>query len=213
METTIGNLGPAEARASKVRRGRHLEYFTVGWNVIEAFAAILTGIGAGSTALIGFGIDSAIESSSGAVMIWRLQDGAGAERREALALKLVGVCFLLLAVYVGVDAGRTLWLNQAPDESLLGIIIAAISLVVMPILANAKREVARSLGSRALEADSRQTDFCMYLSAILLVGLGLNATLGWWWADPAAALIMVPIIAKEGVDSLRGETCECQTCA
>ena len=193
-----------------VRRGRHLEYFTIGWNVLEAAVAIGSGIVAGSTALIGFGIDSAIESSSGAVLLWRLQDGEDGERRERRALQLVGVCFLLLAAYVAIDATSALWLGEAPDESIVGIVVAAVSLVVMPILAHEKRKVAHSIGSRALEADSRQTALCMYLSAILLVGLGLNALLGWWWADPVAALIMVPIIANEGREALKGETCGCQ---
>lgn len=192
-----------------VRRGRHLEYFTIGWNLLEAVVAVGSGVVAGSTALVGFGIDSAIESSSGGVLLWRLQDGEEAEKREKRALQLVGVSFLLLAAYVALDAGKALWLQEAPDESLVGIIVAAVSLVVMPLLANAKRQVARSIGSRALEADSRQTDLCMYLSAILLAGLGLNAVLGWWWADPLAALIMVPIITNEGIEALKGETCEC----
>lgn len=194
---------------SLIRRGRVLEYFTIAWNVLEATVAIVSGIVAGSTALIGFGIDSAIESSSGAVLLWRLQDGQDGERREKLALQLVGVCFLLLAAYVAIDAGLALWFQQAPDASLVGIIVAAVSLVVMPILAHEKRKVASAIGSRALEADSRQTDLCLYLSAILLAGLGLNALLGWWWADPVAALIMVPIIANEGREALKGETCGC----
>jgi len=194
-----------------IRRGRRLEYFTIGWNLLEAGVAIAGGLVAGSTALVGFGIDSAIESSSGAVLLWRLQDGTHGEKREALALRLVGVCFLLLATYVAIDAGRALWLLEPPAESLIGIAIAVVSLVVMPVLAGAKSKVAHALGSRALEADSRQTDLCMYLSAILLGGLGLNALFGWWWADPVAALIMVPIIAREGIQSLRGDTCDCQT--
>jgi len=193
-----------------LRRGRILEYFTIGWNILEAAVAVISGIVAGSTALVGFGIDSAIESSSGAVLLWRLKDGADGEQREKLALQLVGVCFLILAAYVGIDAGRALWLGEAPDESIIGIIVAAVSLVVMPLLAHEKRKVASSIASGALEADARQTDLCMYLSAILLVGLGLNALFGWWWADPVAALVMVPIIANEGREALKGETCACQ---
>lgn len=204
-----GNQERRTKNTNLVRRGRRLEYFTIGWNLLEAVVAVGSGVVAGSTALIGFGIDSAIESSSGGVLLWRLQDGEEAEKREKRALQLVGVSFLLLAAYVALDAGKALWLQEAPDESLVGIIVAAVSLVVMPVLANAKRKVARSINSRALEADSRQTDLCMYLSAILLIGLGLNALFGWWWADPAAALIMVPIITNEGIEALKGETCEC----
>ncbi len=193
--------------ASLIRRGRRLEYFTIGWNLLEAGAALAGGIVAGSTALIGFGIDSAIESSSGAVLLWRLQDGSHGEQREARALRLVGLCFLLLAAYVALDAGRALWLREPPAESLVGVVIAAVSLGVMPLLARAKRRVAHAMGSRALAADARQTDLCMYLSAILLGGLGLHALFGWWWADPVAALFMVPIIVREGVLALRGEAC------
>jgi len=199
--------------ASLIRRGRRLEYFTIGWNLLEAGVALAGGIVAGSTALIGFGIDSAIESSSGAVLLWRLQDGVHGDRREARALRLVGLCFLLLAAYVALDAGRALWLRKPPAESLVGIVIAAVSLGVMPLLARAKRRVAVAMGSRALAADARQTDLCMYLSAILLGGLGLHALLGWWWADPVAALIMVPIIVREGVLALRGEACACHPAA
>lgn len=190
--------------AASVRSGRRLEYLTIGWNSLEAIAAIGAGIIAGSIALIGFGFDSIIEVSSGAVLLWRLVSG---EHRERLALKLVGISFLALAAYVTFDAGKSLILREPPDESFIGIAIAALSMVVMPLLARAKRKVAASLDSRAMLADSRQTDICAYLSAILLAGLGLNALFGWWWADPVAALVMIPIIAKEGVEALRGETC------
>ncbi len=190
-----------------VRRGRRLEYLTLGWNLVEAVIAIGSGMAAGSTALIGFGIDSLIESTSGAVLLWRLSTDARGDLREERALKLVGLSFLLLAAWVGWEAVSTLVIREEPDESLVGIVLAAVSLVVMPILARAKRKVAVGLGSRALEADSRQTDLCAYLSAILLMGLSLNALFGWWWADPAAALVMVPIIAREGVNALRGEEC------
>jgi divalent metal cation (Fe/Co/Zn/Cd) transporter len=130
------------------------------------------------------------------------------ERREQTALKLVGISFFALATYVAFDATKSLILREAPEESYVGIIIAALSLIVMPLLARAKRRVATGLNSRAMKADSRQTDICAYLSAILLGGLGLNALFGWWWADPVAALLMVPIISKEGVEAFRGETCD-----
>lgn len=197
-------------RAKSIKRGRALEYFTIGWNSLEAVVAIGTGLLAGSTALVGFGIDSIIESTSGAALLWRLRDGDKGEAREKLALRLVGVSFLLLAAYVAFDAGKSLILREPPEVSYAGIVLAALSLVVMPMLARAKRRVAAELNSRALQADSRQTDICAYLSAILLAGLFLNALFGWWWADPVAALVMIPIIAKEGVGALRGETC-CET--
>lgn len=190
-----------------LRSGRRLEYLTLAWNVLEGLVSVGAGILAGSTALIGFGADSFIESASGGILLWRLQDDERHEEREALALKLVGGSFFLLAAYVACGAGRSLLLQEPPETSWPGVVIAALSLVVMPWLARRKRAVARELDSRALVADSHQTDLCAYLSAILLVGLLLNALLGWWWADPAAALVMVPIIANEGREAWRGESC------
>lgn len=198
---------PSDASAS-LRSGRKLEYLTIGWNVVEAVVSIAAGAAAGSTALIGFGIDSAIESSSGAALLWRLQDRADHEERERMTLRLVGVSFLLLAAYVAVDAGRNLLLQDRTSPSLLGIGIAVASLIVMPWLARRKRLVAADLGSQAMNADSRQTSLCAYLSGILLGGLVLNAGLGWWWADSVAALLMIPIIAREGIEALRGERCD-----
>ena len=195
------------AREESLRKGKRLEYLTLLWNSVEAVVAVGSGVLAGSTALVGFGVDSLIESSSGAVLLWRLSEKEGGDSREGLALRLVGYSFLALAAWVGWDAAKALLRKEAPEESIVGIVLAAVSLIVMPILARAKRKVAGELGSRALEADSRQTDICAYLSAILLVGLGLNAALGWWWADPMAGLAMVPIIGWEGVGALRGEVC------
>lgn len=194
-------------RALAARDGRRLEYLTLGWNIVEAGVAIGAGIAAGSASLLGFGIDSVIESASGAVLLWRLQQHEADEHREKLAHKLVGASFLLLAGYVAYDAGESLWNRETPEASVLGIAIAALSLIVMPLLARAKRAVARRLQSNALAADSRQTSLCAWLSAILLAGLGLNFALGWWWADSVAALVMVPIIAREGVDALQGKVC------
>jgi len=202
-------LDPA-ARALLVRRGLRLEILTLAWNSLEAVIAIAAGWIAGSIALIGFGLDSVIESASGAVLLWRLRRDADPARREHVerrALQLVGWSFFALAAYVATDAARSLWLRESPDRSTVGIVLAAVSLVVMPLLARAKRRVAARIASRALHADARQTDLCAYLSAILLGGLLLNAFLGWWWADPVAALLMVPIIAREGRDALRGERC------
>lgn len=189
----------------QVGRGRLLSYLTIGWNSLEGIIAVGAGLAAGSVALVGFGVDSVIEVSSGAIILWRLAAG---EKRERLALRFVGISFLALAAYVAFDAVKALIYSEAPETTYVGITIAVLSLVVMPSLANAKRRVARELASAALAADSRQTDICAYLSAILLGGLVLNAVFGWWWADPVAALIMAPIIAKEGVEALYGETCD-----
>ena len=190
-------------RTRQLRHGRKLEYFTIGWNIFEAVIAIGAGWFAGSIALLGFGVDSVIESLSGSVLLWRLSSPAHDEGREKIALKLVGVSFLILSAYVAFDAMKSLVSREAPDTSLVGIGLSITSLIVMPLLARAKRLSASRLKSRAMKADSRQTDLCAYLSAILLGGLILNALFGWWWADPVAALIMVPIIAHEGLEGLR----------
>ena len=198
------------SRADMVRRGRHLEYFTIGYNSLEGLIAIVAGFIAGSIALVSFGFDSLIEVTSGAVLLWRLHadvDEGRRERVEAVSLRIVGICFVVLAVYVSYDSITSLLKREAPEESLIGIGLAAVSLVIMPLLVRAKRKVARRINSGALMADSKQTELCTYLSGILLVGLVLNAMFGWWWADPVAALIMVPIIVKEGIEGLRGETC------
>jgi divalent metal cation (Fe/Co/Zn/Cd) transporter len=196
-------------REEWVRRGRVLEYFTVGWNLLEGAVSVTAGVLAASPSLVGFGMDSFIESTSGAALLWRLRvdDEETRERREQIALRLVGSSFILLAVYVAYDSATSLIWKELPEASYLGIGITLVSLIVMPILARSKRTVAAAIKSRALEADSRQTDLCVYLSAISLVGLALNALFGLWWADPVAALIMVPIIVKEGIEGLRGEAC------
>ena len=187
-----------------------LEYVTIGWNLVEGLVAVSSGVVAGSPSLIGFGFDSFIESTSGFALLWRLRvdDEHLRERREQIALRLVGVCFLLLATYILYDSVKTLIYRESPQSSLVGIAVTLVSLVLMPILAYKKREVAKSIKSKALEADSRQTDLCVYLSAITLGGLILNSLFGWWWADPIAALLMTTIIVKEGVEALRGETCD-----
>lgn len=190
------------------QRGVRLEYVTIAWNSLEGLVAIASGLVAGSIALFGFGLDSAIEVFSGAVLLWRLTSRPeDAQKTERVAIKLVGGSFIALAAYVAYESIATLLGREAPQRSMVGIGLAIASLAVMPILARAKRRVAASLGSRALRADSRQTDFCAYLSAILLGGLLLNALAHWWWADPLAALVMVPFIGKEGIGGLRGETC------
>jgi divalent metal cation (Fe/Co/Zn/Cd) transporter len=202
-------------RAGLVKRGRRLEHFTIVYNSLEGLIAVFAGIMAGSIALVGFGFDSLIEVTSGSALLWRLHSDADEARRvrvEGIALRIVGVCFLLLAVYVSYDSIKSLIWREEPRESIPGIVLAIVSLFVMPLLVRAKRRVARAINSGALMADSKQTELCTYLSAILLAGLLLNAWLGWWWADPVAALIMVPIIVKEGIKGLRGESCEdCHT--
>jgi divalent metal cation (Fe/Co/Zn/Cd) transporter len=182
--------------------------FTILWNSAEGIVAVVLGVLAGSIALVGFGIDSFIEMSSGVVLLWRLQsrrDRETAERAERTALGLVGLSLLLLAAYIIYESGSALLHREAPSTSVPGIILALASLIVMPLLARRKRRVAVAINSRALEADALQTSICTYLSSILLGGLGLNALLGWWWADPAAALAMTPLIAREGAEAVRGE--------
>ena len=189
-----------------VRRGKQLEYLTIAYNSLEGVIAVAAGLAAGSVALIGFGFDSGIEVAASLLLVWRLHAGERAEKR---ALQLVGVSFLALAAYVAFDAGKSLLRREVPEASAIGIALAALSVIVMPWLARAKRRVADAIASRAMRAEARQTQLCMYLSAILLAGLALNAAFGWWWADPVAALAMVPIIAGEGREALRGEACEC----
>jgi divalent metal cation (Fe/Co/Zn/Cd) transporter len=197
-------------RQAAAHRGKRLEYFTIGWNTLEGLVAVVAGGLAGSISLVGFGIDSFIEVTSGTVLLWRMSVDADAlkrERHEKRSLRLVGVCFLALALYIGYESVSDLLSRKAPEHSIPGIILACVSLVVMPLLSRAKKKVGDELGSAAMHADAKQTDFCVYLSAILLAGLLLNVTLGWWWADPLAALLMVPIIAKEGIDGARAKAC------
>jgi divalent metal cation (Fe/Co/Zn/Cd) transporter len=203
METVLGRQGVA-------LRGKRLEYFTIGWNTLEGLVAVVAGALAGSISLVGFGIDSFIEVTSGTVLLWRMSVDADAmkrEQNEKLSLRIVGVCFLALALYVGYESVSDLVSRKPPEHSIPGIVLACVSLVVMPVLSRAKKKVATRLGSSAMHADAKQTDFCVYLSAILLIGLLLNAMLGWYWADPLAGLIMVPIIAKEGFDGMRATAC------
>jgi divalent metal cation (Fe/Co/Zn/Cd) transporter len=198
-------------RAESIRHGRRVEYFTIVWNTVEGLVAVIAGLIAGSISLVGFGMDSFIEVTSGSVLLWRMSVDANVrdrERNENRALKIVGICFLALAAYIAYESGTDLWSKRGPERSIPGIILACVSLVVMPLLSRAKRRVGNSLGSAAMHADAKQTEFCTYLSAILLAGLLLNAFGGWWWADPVASLIMVPIIAKEGIEGLQGKACD-----
>ena len=206
LMATVDTLG----RPAAVLRGRRLEYFTIAWITLEGLVAVVAGIVAGSISLVGFGIDSFIEVTSGSVLLWRMSVDWDAHRRprnEKLALRIVGACFLVLAAYIAYDSISDLWSMRAPEHSIAGIVLVCASLVVMPILSRAKRKVGHALGSAAVRADAKQTEFCTYLSAILLLGLLLNAFFGLWWADPLAALIMVPIITKEGIEGLQGKAC------
>ena len=197
-------------RRSLALHGRRLEFFTITWNSLEGLVAVIAGAMVGSISLVGFGVDSFIEVTSGAALLWRMStdaDERNRERREKLTLQIVGASFLALAVYVGFEAIANLMARQGPEESVVGIALACVSLVVMPVLAHAKRRVGKALNSAAMQADAKQTEFCTYLSAILLGGLLLNMVWNVWWADAVAALVMVPIIAKEGIEGLQGDTC------
>jgi divalent metal cation (Fe/Co/Zn/Cd) transporter len=197
-------------RQAATQRGKRLEYFTIAWNSLEGSVAVIAGMIAGSISLVGFGIDSFIEVTSGATLLWRMSVDANQqtrERNERLSIRVVGFCFLALAGYVAYESVLDLIARKAPEHSVPGILLACVSLVVMPILSRAKKRVGIELGSPAMQADAKQTDFCVYLSAILLAGLLLNAALGWWWADPVAGLVMAPIIANEGVEAVKGKAC------
>jgi divalent metal cation (Fe/Co/Zn/Cd) transporter len=192
------------------RRGLILAWLTIGWNVIEAMVAIGAGAAAGSIALIGFGLDSVVEVASSMVIVW--QFGAEArhgadEARERLALRLISISFFVLAGYVIVQAGWDLWAAHEASTSVVGIVLAGASLVVMPVLAFAKRKTGRLMGSPTLVADAAETQLCTYLSAVLLAGLVLDATLGWWWADPVAALLIAGLAVREGREAWRGDHC------
>lgn len=192
-----------------VRRGRWLSTATLAYNCLEGVIAIVLGVTSGSVALVGFGIDSGIEVSASLVALWRLAADAEPKRRarvERMSHRIIGCLFVALALYVAYDATIALFRHEAPSASVPGIVLAVASLVVMPYLAREKRRIGTALGSRALISESAQTSLCTYLSAILLGGLLLNALVGWWWSDPVAALLMVPIIAREGIEGLRGES-------
>jgi divalent metal cation (Fe/Co/Zn/Cd) transporter len=200
------------ARSALIRRGLLLNYATIGYNIVEAVVSLIAGLLAGSVALLGFGIDSVIEVTASGVAQWRLRSDGEPVRRERVertSLRLIGACFLGLAAYVTVDAGKSLWLQERPSRTIVGVVILALSVLVMPLLARAKREVADQMQSGALRAEARQTSLCAYLSFIALSGVALNAAFGWWWADPVAALAMVPIIVIEGIAGVWGKADDC----
>lgn len=196
-------------RGALVRRGRWLAWFTIAWNTIEGVAGIAAGVVAGSIALVGFGVDSYVEVFAGSVILWRLakerHGQALSDAAERRAVRLIAVTFLLLAAGVGTESVRKLVIGAEPDESLFGIGLALVSLIVMPLLARAKRHVGEQLDSRAVTADATETVLCVWLSAILLAGLGLNALFGWWWADPLAGLGIVYVAGREGIEHWRSD--------
>ncbi len=205
---STANTIPSVARRAQLnRRSLHLAYATAGYNLLEGIVAVAAGAAASSAALLGFGLDSFVEVSSALVVIWQFRSRVP-EDRERLALRLIAVSFFALAAWVSVDAVRSLLGSGEAEPSPVGIGIAAVSVVVMPLLVWAKRRTGHELGSATVVADSMQTMLCTYLSAILLVGLLLNATLGWSWADPIAALVIAGVAVKEGVEAWRGEQCD-----
>ncbi|MEV6527878.1 cation transporter [Longispora sp. NPDC051575] len=207
--TRAGQAGPSVRRRARLTRTiRLLVAATITYNVVEAVVAITAGTMADSTALIGFGLDSVIEVASAAAVAWQFS-AADHERRERAALRIIALSFFALAGYVTVDSARALLGSGAAGHSTVGIALAAVSLVVMPALSHAQRRAGRELGSRSAVADSRQTLLCTYLSAVLLVGLGVNSLFGWSWADPVAALVIAAVAVREGRDAWRGDTC-CQ---
>ena len=189
-----------------VRRVRLLVAATIAYNAVEAVVAIVAGAMASSVALIGFGLDSVIEVSSAAAVAWQFA-GAEPERRERVALRVISWSFFALAAYVGVEAVRALAGGAAAEHSTVGIVLLTVSLMVMPSLSLAQRRTGRELGSTSAVADSKQTLLCTYLSAAVLVGLVLNSALGWWWADPLAALVLAAVAVREGMEARRGELC------
>lgn len=209
-ETTVPD--PVGGRSALQRRGLLLAGLTIAWNVVEAVVAISAGIAAGSIALVGFGFDSTIEVGSAFVVVWQFRAeirGGYDEDRERRALRLIAISFFVLAAYVIAESVRDLFFVDAEaEESAVGLVLASLSLLVMPALAVAKRRTAARLGSPTLRADAAETMLCTWLSAVLLGGLVLNATVGWWWADPIAAIGIAGLAAKEGLEAWRGEDCD-----
>ena len=204
---------PVEERGRQLKRALLLEYVSVGWNVLETVVGFVAGIAAGSIALVGFALDSVAEASSAIILIWRLKSEQNAAHRaeevERKAIRLVAIAFFGLAAYVGGRGIYDLVTGAEPEESMIGIVLALVSLVVMPVLAWRKRIAARELNSRSLEADSKQTTLCTYISAFLLIGLLANSLFGWWWADPLAALAIAALALKEGVELWQTEDVCC----
>ena len=209
---TLLSLGPSPARRAVLsRRVRWFVAATISYNVIEAVVAMTAGAQASSSALIGFGLDSVIEVASAAAVAWQFA-GRDPEAREKTALRAIAFSFFGLAAFVTIDAARSLLGTGRAEHSTVGLVLAAVSLAVMPLLSYGQRRTGRELGSRSAVADSKQTLLCTYLSAVLLVGLALNSLFGWSWADPVAALVIAVVAVKEGREAWRGDAC-CGTCA
>lgn len=221
MEKAMGCAGSSTCcesapvlRPAHLSRALRLEYLTVGWNLIEGVVAVSAALFAGSVALLGFGIDSFVESAAGLILIWRLLaerrhrlSGVQLEAIEHRARRLVAGSLFLLAAYVAFDAAQTLWDGDHPEFSAVGVALTTVSLCVMWWLARAKRQVAAHLGSRAMAADAFQTTACWWLSLATLVGVGLNGLFGWWWADPLVAFVIAGLVVKEGREAWKGEAC------
>ena len=200
----------SQDRERWLRRARVVNWLAIGWHVVEFAIAIAAGLAAGSIALIGFGADSLIEAGAGLVLAWLFNaQRASSPAAELRARRLIALSFFLLAAYVFVEAGRSLVSGSEPSVSWPGIALAALTAVTMPLLARYKATIARALGSHAAESESKQTMLCAYLSLALLVGLGANALLGWWWADPLAGLAVAAVALREGVSGWRGEASCC----
>ncbi|HEX2193077.1 MAG TPA: cation transporter [Acidimicrobiales bacterium] len=202
-------------RLPALRRARVLNRLTIGWNVVEGAVAVVAGAAAGSISLVGFGLDSGIEVSASAILAWRLaqeRKGGCMAARDRRATRLIAVSFAALAVYVVVEGSRDLLDGARPEASVVGVVLTALSLLVMPALARAKGRLAPALGSRAVAAEANQTSLCAALSAVTLLGLGLNASLAWWWADPLAALVIGGLAASEAVRTWRAESLQDTCC-
>jgi divalent metal cation (Fe/Co/Zn/Cd) transporter len=204
VQVLVGSARLERRRRHRIALG--LAWTTIAWNTVDAVVAIAAGVADSSIALIGFGLDSTVEVLSASVIVWQMTRNVP-EEREAQALRLIAVSFFALAGYVAVQAVFDLISRSEPESSTVGIALATVSLVVMPTLAAMKRRNGRRLGSNSVVADSRQTMLCTYLSAVLLIGLLLNATVGWWWADPLAALVIAGLAFKEGREAWHGEHC------
>lgn len=205
-----------DGRVAAVRRARWLNLATISWNAVEGVVAVVAGVGAGSASLVGFGFDSGIEVSAALVLLWRLRQerhGGCMQASDARATRAIAVSFVALAAYVGIESTRDLLAGSRPDASTVGVVMAALSLAVMPVLASAKRELAPALGSAAAVADAKQTNLCALLSTVLLAGLGANAALGWWWADPIAGLGIAALASLEARRTWSAESLEDTCCA
>jgi divalent metal cation (Fe/Co/Zn/Cd) transporter len=212
----VTSTAPSTPRLVALHRARLLNAATIGWNAVEGVVAVTAGLAAGSVSLVGFGFDSGIEVSAALILAWRLRQerkGGCMQQSDRRATRAIAASFLLLGLYVGIESVRDLLAGTRPEASSVGIAIAVLSLLVMPLLARAKRALAPVLGSAAAVADAKQTNLCAVLSAVLLVGLAANAVLGWWWADPAAGLGIAVLAAAEGYRTWQADSLEDTCCA